>query len=115
MFKLKGVIYEINPIEVRTTASGKEFKRRKVILEIDGPRGTTTKLALEVDEYRMEALEGFHPGDRVEVKFNVWSREWNDKWYTSVDLLYISDLAPAAPAPAPAPEDEEDLPDFLKV
>ena len=116
MYKETGRIKALTPIEVRTGRNGKEYRNRKIVLEIEENRGLVRTLALDVDNFRMEVVNEHRVGDKVEVYFNVWSREYNGKWYSSVDLLSIhkvqgaDDYAPAAPAPA----EDEDLPDFLK-
>ena len=112
MYKETGRIKALTPIEARTGRNGKEYRNRKIVLEIEENKGMVRTLALDVDNFRIEVVNEHRVGDKVEVYFNVWSREYNGKWYSSVDLLSIHRVEDAADAPAaPAADDgEDDLP-----
>ena len=101
-----GTIYQILPAETGVSASGKEWARQTIVLEVYGSRNTVRRLALTTSFARqIEELKGLQVGDRVKVRYTVSAREFKGRWYTNVDLNYI-DVADGKTSTA-----DDDLPD----
>ena len=81
-------------------------------------------VAIEIWGDKVEEL-ALRVGDGVDFKVNVFSREWEGKWYTNVsgwdcqvtrstapavDRLCHEAITPAAPESAPLPKEDDDLP-----
>ena len=60
----------------------------------------------------VDELNNYNVGDKVEVGWSIYAREWNGKWYNNVDLVNIKsqEVQAAAPAPTPAPSSLNNIP-----
>ena len=99
---VKGIISQFGQVESGTTQNGKSWSRQVVVLDVAGFGNTYSKIALTAQNQRVENLQNYQIGDRVEVGYLVTAREWNGKWYNNVDLVninFMEEFAPAAPAP----------------
>lgn len=122
LFYQKGTISDFSEVQSGTTQSGKEWQRMTLILDTPGFQGAVYKMVFQVSGDHVKDVLLFNRGDKVEIGFSMYAREWNGKWYNNVDLVKISHLeqgnAPAhqaqqeQPAPPADPEDnpENDLP-----
>jgi hypothetical protein len=106
--EIKGKLIKKMPVVTGQGRNG-EWKRQDLILETEGgqyPR----KLCVTVwgDKVNVAAL---NDGETLTAQVDIESREFNDKWYTSVSAWKVepsattesSTSATAQPAPAPAP------------
>lgn len=109
---VKGIISQFGQVESGTTQNGNSWSRQVVILDVAGFGNSFSKIALTAQNQRVEELQKYQIGDRVEAGYSVTAREWNGKWFNNVDLInikFLDEVAPAAPAPqvarpaAPAP------------
>ena len=103
---VKGIISQFGQVESGTTQNGNSWSRQVVVLDVAGFGNTYSKIALTAQNQRVEDLQNYQIGDRVEVGYSVTAREWNGKWFNNVDLVninFIEEFAPAAPA-VPAPQ-----------
>ena len=103
---VKGIISQFGQVESGTTQNGNSWSRQVVVLDVAGFGNTFSKIALTAQNQRVEELQNYQIGDRVEVGYSVTAREWNGKWFNNVDLVninFIEEFAPAAPAPQVAP------------
>ena len=105
---VKGIISHMGEIESGTTQNGNSWSRQVIVLDIASYGNTYSKIALTVQNQRVNEMQEYAVGDRVEVGYAVTAREWNGKWFNNVDLINIKMLdesAQAAPAlvaqPAP--------------
>lgn len=86
---LNGTISSIAPTQTIPTKSGKQFIKREMVLvkHQNTPDGKTfeTNVALTfAGETICNALSQYAVGQQVEVKFDVQSRQWNNKWYSEI-------------------------------
>ena len=103
---VKGIISHMGEIESGTTQNGNSWSRQVIVLDIASFGNTYSKIALTVQNQRVNEMQEFAVGDRVEVGYAVTAREWNGKWFNNVDLINIKILdesAQAAPAPVAQP------------
>lgn len=101
---VKGIISQFGQVESGTTQNGNSWSRQVVVLDVAGFGNTYSKIALTAQNQRVEELQNYQIGDRVEVGYSVTAREWNGKWFNNVDLVninFMEEVAPVAPAPAP--------------
>jgi hypothetical protein len=102
---VKGIISQFGQVESGTTQNGNSWSRQVVVLDVAGFGNSFSKIALTAQNQRVEELQNYQIGDRVEVGYSVTAREWNGKWFNNVDLVNIScldEVAPVAPAPRQA-------------
>ena len=77
-----------------------------IILDIPGFQGSIIKQAFQVTGDDVNDVLLYSIGDKVEVSWSLYARNWNGKWYNNVDLVKIKhqeenrpqQAAPAAPA-----------------
>lgn len=103
---VKGIISHKGEIESGTTQNGNSWSRQVIVLDVASFGNTYSKIALTVQNQRVNEMQEFAVGDRVEVGYAVTAREWNGKWFNNVDLINIKILdesAQAAPAPVAQP------------
>ena len=99
---VKGIISQFGQVESGTTQNGNSWSRQVVVLDVAGFGNSFSKIALTAQNQRVEELQDYQIGDRVEVGYSVTAREWNGKWFNNVDLInikFLDEVASAAPAP----------------
>lgn len=117
-----GKVYEKGAIVEGTSAQGNKWQRMTLVIEV--PVGNLTKkVAFQVMTGNVSEVMSFKEGDKVEVGFDVSSREYTNKngvrsWFTSTDLRSIKadgmtenvQTIPSAPIPEAGNPMEDDLP-----
>ena len=100
---VKGIISHKSEIQQGTSQSGYDWARQIVVLDVASYNNTFSKIALTAQNQRVDDLMNYQIGDKVEVGYSVTAREYNGKWYNSIDLVNIKPMEAAAPtAPAQA-------------
>lgn len=116
-----GKIYERGEIAQGQSQAGNIWQRMTLVLDV--PVGNyTKKMAFQVSTGNIPAVMALNLGDRVEVGWDVSSREWTNKegktsWFTSIDLrtIRLADDVPAqviasTPIAEAGEPQEDDLP-----
>lgn len=116
-----GKIYERGEIAQGQSQAGNIWQRMTLVLDV--PVGNyTKKMAFQVSTGNIPSVMALNLGDRVEVGWDVSSREWTNKegktsWFTSIDLrtIRLADDVPAqsiasTPIPEAGEPQEDDLP-----
>ena len=99
----KGTISHMSEVTSGTSKNGYDWARQTILIDIPGYQGSITKLSLQASNEMVNELNNYNVGDKVEVGWAIYAREWNGKWYNNVDLVNIKSLGVQADAPAPAP------------
>ena len=120
LYYTKGTISHMSEVTTGTSKNGREWARMSIMLDIPGFQGSITKVIFQVGTDRVDNVLEYKVGDKVEIGWSIYAREWNDKWYNNVDLVNIksedahkSISLPAKEETAPAAElepQEGDLP-----
>ena len=128
LYQTKGTISEMSEVQSGTSQNGFQWQRMTIVLDIPGFQGSIIKQAFQVTGDDVKDVLLYNIGDKVEVSWSLYARNWNGKWYNNVDLVKIKhqeqsqpqQAAPAAPvqdAPKPQPKQEslnpEENPDDL--
>jgi hypothetical protein len=120
LIKEIGTLIFKSQVESGTSRNGYDWKRQTIVVEVPDYQGTFRKVALAASGDRVEDVEALTIGEKIEVLYKVSAREWEGKWYNSVDLIKVSgadDLPeeqPAAPA-KPKPRKTSPLVDQREV
>ena len=112
LFYQKGIISDMSEVQSGTSQSGKVWQRMDLILETPGFQGSVYKMVFRVSGDHVKEVSLYNRGDRVQVGFSIYAREWNGKWYNNIDLVNITDESGAKPAPAeskPKAQETENL------
>ena len=96
----------MSEIKSGTSTSGRDWARMTIMIDIPGYQGSISKLSLQVGTDRISDVQEFKVGDKVEIGWSIYAREYNGRWYNNVDLVNIKSqgVQSAAPAPSPAPQ-----------
>lgn len=106
----------MSEVQSGTSQNGFQWQRMTIILDIPGFQGSIIKQAFQVTGDDVNDVLLYNIGDKVEVSWSLYARNWNGKWYNNVDLVKIKhqednrpqQAAPAAPVQA-APQSQESL------
>lgn len=100
----KGTISHMSEVTSGTSKNGYDWVKQTIVIDIPGYRGLITKLSLQASNEMVDELNNYNVGDKVEVGWSIYAREWNGKWYNNVDLVNIKSQGVQADAPAPTPQ-----------
>ena len=105
LYYSKGTISHMSEITSGTSTSGRDWARMTIMIDILGYKGSISKLSFQVGTDRISDVQEFKVGDKVEIGWSIYAREYNGRWYNNVDLVNIKsqEVQAAAPAPTPAP------------
>lgn len=102
----KGTISYMSEVRSGKSKNGYDWAKQSILLDIPGYHGSITKLSLQASNEMVEELNNYKVGDRVEIGWSIYAREWEGRWYNNVDLVNIksqdqqTEQRPARPAPA---------------
>ena len=106
LFYQKGTISDFSEVQSGKSQSGNEWQRMTLILDTPGFQGAVYKMVFQVSGDHVKDVLLFKRGDKVEISFSIYAREWKGRWYNNVDLVKIKSLdeqkQEEKPAPAPA-------------
>ena len=118
----KGTIYERGPITEGTSQNGNRWQRMTLVIDVQVGQ-YSKKQAFQVMTGNIAAVMAFNIGDKVEVSWDISSREWTNKdgvksWFTSVELRDIKAAGmpenvatiQSEPIAEAGPEQDADLP-----
>ena len=108
LYYSKGTISHMSEIKSGTSTSGRDWARMTIMIDIPGYQGSISKISFQVGTDRISDVQEFKVGDKVEIGWSIYAREYNGRWYNNVDLVNIKSqgVQAAAPAPSPAPQTE---------
>lgn len=106
LFYTKGTLSQIGEVKSGTSKNGNPWSSMTILLDVPGYQGTITKISFNVSGDRISDIMEHKVGDKVEIGWSIYAREWNGKWYNSVDLINIKaqDTPAHTAAPASAPQ-----------
>ncbi len=85
---IKGKITKKLELEKGTSKSGKDWTSQSFILNTGLQYNPDICFKLFGEE-KIQLIKNIHEGEEIEVHFNLYSREWNGKWFTSADAWKI--------------------------
>ena len=89
---VKGTITQKLELEQGTSKAGNEWKSQSFVLKTDNQYNPDICFKL-FGEDKIQIVSNINVGEQVEVFFNLSSREWNGKWFTSADAWKIESLS----------------------
>lgn len=102
---MKGAIKLINPIKVISD----KFSVREFVITTPDAKYPQEVIFQTVND-RMDVIAPYGVGQEVTVSFNVRGREYNGKYYNTLDAYKVQgDVATPAPSVQPI-EEQDDLP-----
>ena len=85
---IKGTIKQKLEVEKGTSKAGNEWQSQSFILNTGAQYNPDICFKLFGEE-KINLMNNLNEGDEINVFFNLSSREWNGKWFTSADAWKI--------------------------
>ena len=85
---IKGTVKQKLELEQGTSKAGNEWKSQSFVLNTGAQYNPDICFKL-FGEDKIQILSNINEGEEIEVFFNLSSREWNGKWFTSADAWKI--------------------------
>lgn len=115
-----GKVFEKGPITQGQSQSGNVWQRMTLVLDVQVGQ-YSKKMAFQVMTGNVPGVMAFKEGDKVEVGWDVTSREYTNKdgvrsWFTQAELRSIkaadepAQTIPSTPIPEAGMPQEDDLP-----
>ena len=86
---VNGVLTEKNPIENIENKEGKRWIKQTFLLDTGAEYNSSICFQL-FGEDKVKLLEPYSKGDKIEVFFNLYSREYNGRYYHNIDAWKIT-------------------------
>jgi hypothetical protein len=105
---VKGRLVKILTMESGVSRTGNAWKKQEFVVETQEqfPR----KICFTLFNDKVTLLNGFTPGEDIEVSFDVESREFNNKWYHNINAWKLERVGQAPVADVPPPFSADDIP-----
>lgn len=101
LYTSRGRISDMSEVVSGVSQNGNQWQRMTIVLEIPGFQGSVFKQAFQVNGDSVNDVLLYSIGEKVEISWSMYAREWNGKWYNNVDLVKIKYQDGEQPAPAP--------------
>lgn len=111
LYYSKGRISFISEVKTGTSQSGFKWQNCDVTLDVPGFQGSITKQVFRASGDKVDLVNQFQVGDKVQIGFSLYAREWNNRLFNNVDLVTITDEDGGRPAP---PEKRQPIDDLLE-
>ena len=85
---IKGTIKHKLEVESGTSKAGKEWKAQSFVLTTEAQYNPDICFKLFGEE-KIQLISNINEGEAVNVSFNLSSREYNGRWYTSAEAWKI--------------------------
>lgn len=86
----RGTISELSEVKSGTSLSGNNWQRMQVVLEIPGFQGQITRQVFSVFGDKVNEVLNYKVGEKVEIAWSMYAREWNGNLYNNVELVKIT-------------------------
>ena len=105
-----GTLTKKNPKENIENKEGKKWIKQTFLIDIGQDYNSTICFQLFGDD-KVKIIESFNIGDKVEVFFNISSREYNNRYYHNIDAWKIKPANNSeGNLPSENKDEEEELP-----
>ena len=103
LYQTKGTICDLSEVRSGVSKAGNPWQSMNVTVQIMGRGGSFTKQIFQAFGDSVEDVQRFKVGDKVEISWSMYAREYNGRWYNNVDLVKIEYQEGKQPEPAQAP------------
>lgn len=80
--EIEAIVFKILPQATGTSARG-NWSSQDVVFEV--PSEFNNKMCVTFRNEKISEIASLKEGDKVKVSFNIVSREWNSRWFTSLN------------------------------
>lgn len=103
LYQTKGTICDLSEVRSGVSKAGNPWQSMNVTVQIMGRGGSFTKQIFQAFGDSVEDVQRFKVGDKVEISWSMYAREYNGRWYNNVDLVKIEYQEGKQPEPTQAP------------
>jgi hypothetical protein len=89
---IKGKLIKKLDVESGTSKAGKEWKRQSILVEQESNVDFNKEIVIGFFGDKIKKLRDLQEGADVSVDVNIYSREYNGKYYHSIDGYWISQI-----------------------
>ena len=86
-----GILAQKNEIENIENKEGKKWIKQTFLIDTGGDYNSKICFQLFGEE-KVKLIENYQIGDKIEVFFNISSREYNNRYYHNIDAWRITPL-----------------------
>jgi hypothetical protein len=86
---ISGTLYKKMPVQTGIGKTGNTWSKMDFVIDFQDEMGNYKKLCLNAWGERVALLERINPGERLNIQFDVASREYNERWYTDLTARRI--------------------------
>lgn len=86
---ISGTLYKKMPVQTGVGKTGNSWSKMDFVIDFQDEMGNYKKLCLNAWGERVALLERINPGERLNIQFDVASREYNERWYTDLTARRI--------------------------
>jgi hypothetical protein len=110
---ISGTLYKKMPVQTGVGRTGNTWSKMDFVIDFQDEMGNYKKLCLNAWGEKVALLERINIGERLNIQFDVSSREYNEKWYTDLTARRIEVVGdgqqtagqplhqPSSPVPGP--------------
>ena len=89
---VKGSLIQKNEIENIENKEGKKWIKQTFLIDTGADYNSQICFQLFGEE-KIKLLENYQTGDKIEVFFNISSREYNNRYYHNIDAWKINNIS----------------------
>lgn len=90
---IKGKLIKKLDIESGISKGGKQWQKQSILVEQDSLVDFNKEVVIQFFGDKMQQLRDLKEGSLVDVKFNLYSREYNGKYFHNIDGYLIANLS----------------------
>tara|TARA_B100001250_G_scaffold369833_1_gene353575 strand:- start:63 stop:413 length:351 start_codon:yes stop_codon:yes gene_type:complete len=109
---IDGILIQKNEIENIENKEGKKWIKQTFLIDIGSEYNNRICFQLFGEE-KVKLLEQYELGDKIEVFFNISSREYNNRYYHNIDAWRISHINDESPQNGEEKSEKETTEDSL--
>ena len=91
--EIQGKLIKKLDIESGISKAGKQWQKQSILVEQDSLVDFNKEVVIQFFGDKMEQLRDLKEGSRVEVKFNLYSREHKGRYFHNIDGYLIANLS----------------------
>jgi hypothetical protein len=94
---ISGTLYKKMPVQTGVGKTGNTWSKMDFVIDFQDEMGNYKKLCLNAWGERVALLERINIGERLNIQFDVASREYNERWYTDLTARRIDVVGDGQP------------------
>ena len=108
--EIKGTIIKKLELVSGVGKNGKEWKKQSVVIERPNEKFNKEICVEAFGEEKIKDLNKFEVGDTITILANIFSREWNGKYFNSIQGYWFANKNAVSNTEVIAEDDNEDMP-----